>query len=358
MAQFKDDEFYMTLVTLQVEDRLFRVPRRILEAQCPVFKDMFSFPPPLDAEAEGSSDEHPIVLPEPVKVEDFKRLLKVLLPTSYYGTRLPKDDHDGWISVLKLSKMWQIDELHCAALKNLKYSAVQKSAVEKLALALKYEINDWIIAGVNELARRSEPINVEDARTLGLETVEDCLFRVPRQTLEAQSPVFRNMFSMPPPPDVEVEGLSDEHPIVLPEPVKARDFKRLLKVLLPTGPRLPKGDHDAWISVLKLSRMWEMEEPYSLALRNLKYPTGWKSAVEKLALALEHEITDWIVPGVNELARRQEPISVEDTQILGLETALKVAAVRESLVTDGFRLTAGCRTAANVDFTPIIKEIF
>ncbi|KAI6113530.1 hypothetical protein EV401DRAFT_1982804 [Pisolithus croceorrhizus] len=171
MAQFKDDEFYMTLVTLQVEDRLFRVPRRILEAQCPVFKDMFSFPPPLDAEAEGSSDEHPIVLPEPVKVEDFKRLLKVLLPTSYYGTRLPKDDHDGWISVLKLSKMWQIDELHCAALKNLKYSAVQKSAVEKLALALKYEINDWIIAGVNELARRSEPINVEDARTLGLETV-------------------------------------------------------------------------------------------------------------------------------------------------------------------------------------------
>ncbi|KAI6113531.1 hypothetical protein EV401DRAFT_1982808 [Pisolithus croceorrhizus] len=147
--------------------------------------------------------------------------------------------------------------------------------------------------------------------------VEDCLFRVPRQTLEAQSPVFRNMFSMPPPPDVEVEGLSDEHPIVLPEPVKARDFKRLLKVLLPTGvfsPRLPKGDHDAWISVLKLSRMWEMEEPYSLALRNLKYPTGWKSA-------LEHEITDWIVPG---------------------------AAVRESLVTDGFRLTAGCRTAANI----------
>lgn len=191
--------------------------------------------------------------------------------------------------------------------------------------------------------------------------VEDYLFRVPRQTLEAQSLVFRNMFSMPPPPDVEVEGSSDERPIVLPEPVKARDFKRLLKVLLPTGffgPRLPKGDYDAWISVLKLSRMWEMEDLHSLALRNLKYPTGWKSAVEKLALALEHEITDWIVPGVNELARRQEPISVEDTQILGLETALKVAAVRESLVTDGFRLTAGCRTAANVDFAPIIKEIF
>lgn len=192
--------------------------------------------------------------------------------------------------------------------------------------------------------------------------VEDTLFKVPRQTLEAQSPVFRDMFSLPPPPDVEVDGSSDEHPIVLPEPVKAIDFKRLLKVLLlPTsfvGPRLPKGDHDAWISVLKLSRMWEMEELRVLALRHLKYPTGWKSAAEKLALALKHEIRDWIVPGVNELAKRPEPISVEDAQILGLETALKVAAVRESLVTDGLRLTAGCRIATNVDFTQIIKEIF
>ncbi|KAI6015576.1 hypothetical protein EDC04DRAFT_643609 [Pisolithus marmoratus] len=191
--------------------------------------------------------------------------------------------------------------------------------------------------------------------------VEDCLFRVPRRTLEAQSPVFRDMFSLPPPPDVEVEGSSDEYPIVLPEPVKADDFRRLLKVLLPTsvyGQRLPKGDHDGWISVLKLSRMWQMEDLHTLALRNLKYPAGWKSAAEKLALALELEIKDWIIHGVNELARRPEPISIEDSQILGLETALKVAAVRESLAADGSRLVAGCRNAANVDFTHIIKEIF
>ncbi|KAI5988166.1 hypothetical protein EDD15DRAFT_2199112 [Pisolithus albus] len=160
MAPFKDDEFYMTLVTLQVEDHLFRVPRRILEAQCPVFQDMFSFPPPLDAEVEGSSDEHPIVLPELVKAEDFRR---------YYGPRLPKGDDDGWISVLKLSRMWQMEEIRRAALNNLKYSAVQKGAVEKLALALKHDIKDWIILGVEELARRPEPISVEDTEVLGLE---------------------------------------------------------------------------------------------------------------------------------------------------------------------------------------------
>lgn len=191
--------------------------------------------------------------------------------------------------------------------------------------------------------------------------VRDCLFRVPRQTLEAQSPVFKDMFLFPPPPDEEVEGSSDERPIALPEDVEVEDFRRLLKVLLPTsfyGPRLPKNDHNGWISVLKLSRMWQMEELHCLALKNLKYPAGWKSATEKLALALKHEINAWLVPGINELARRPEPISVEDTQVLGLETALKVAAVRESLVPNGLRLAAGSRDAANVDFTDVIREIF
>ncbi|KAI6046289.1 hypothetical protein EDC04DRAFT_3086367 [Pisolithus marmoratus] len=170
MAQFKDDEYYITLVTFQVEDRLFRVPRHTLEVQSPVFNDMFTFPPPPGVDVEGSSDEHPIVLPDLVTVEDFKRLLRVLLPTSYYGTRLSKGDHDGWISVLKLSRMWQMEELHRAALNRLKYSAVRKSAVEKLALALEYEIQHWIVPAVNELARRPQPISVEDTQILGLET--------------------------------------------------------------------------------------------------------------------------------------------------------------------------------------------
>lgn len=63
----------------QVQDRLFRVPRHTLEAQSVVFQDMFSFPPPPDAEVEGSSDEHPIRL-DGVTVDEFRHLLKVLYP--------------------------------------------------------------------------------------------------------------------------------------------------------------------------------------------------------------------------------------------------------------------------------------
>ncbi|KAI6145016.1 hypothetical protein BKA82DRAFT_1002182 [Pisolithus tinctorius] len=170
-SQFQDDEFYMSLVTLRVEDRLFRVPRQILAAQSPVFKDMFSFPPPPDEEVEGSSDGRPIILPDVVKVDEFKQLLRALLPTNYHGSRLPKGDFDEWISVLKLSRMWQMDDIQRAALGVLKrYSTVEKSAAEKLALAMKYEIKDWIMPAIDELARRSEPISVEDAQILGLET--------------------------------------------------------------------------------------------------------------------------------------------------------------------------------------------
>ncbi|KAI6046298.1 hypothetical protein EDC04DRAFT_2598114 [Pisolithus marmoratus] len=160
--------------------------------------------------------------------------------------------------------------------------------------------------------------------------VEDCLFRVPRHTLEAQSPVFNDMFAFPPPPGVDVEAT------------------------MAHAARLSKGDHDGWIPVLKLSRMWQMEELHHAALSCLKYSAIWKSVVEKLALALEYEIQHWIVPAVNELARRPQPISVEDTQVLGLETTSKVATVRERLISESLCLTEGGKDA----IAPFITRIF
>ncbi|KIM62352.1 hypothetical protein SCLCIDRAFT_25084 [Scleroderma citrinum Foug A] len=200
--------------------------------------------------------------------------------------------------------------------------------------------------------------------------VEDCLFRVPRHTLEAQSTVFRDMFSFPPPPDTEVEGSSDEHPIRL-DGVAADEFRQLLKVLYPgpNGPDLRQGSEE-WISVLKLSNMWQFQQVRTLALQKLPYKSVRKTAAEKVALAFQYDIEKWLLPGLNELARRQQPISVEDVQLLGLEVALKVAAVRESHVSQspgifgppgaapGPRVITGPRNARHVDFRPIIRKTF
>ena len=137
----------------------------------------------------------------------------------------------------------------------------------------------------------------------------------------------------------------------------------------PTSPNLPPGV-DEWISVLKLANMWQLEHIRTRALQNLEYKRVRKSAVEKVVLAFQYDVKQWITPGLNELARRQEPISMEDVELLGLDVALKVAAVRESLVFEPEqrspysssgptnRVTTGTRKAQNVDFTPTIKRIF
>ena len=61
--------------------------------------------------------------------------------------------------------------------------------------------------------------------------MEDCLFRVPREPLEAESTVFRDIFLLPQAGDVPVEGQDDENPVVL-EGIENDDFAQLLKVVL------------------------------------------------------------------------------------------------------------------------------
>ena len=62
---------------MQVENRLFKVPRSTLESQSKVFRDMFSLPPPSRDLLEGSSDEKPIHLHD-IKADEFKLLLRAL----------------------------------------------------------------------------------------------------------------------------------------------------------------------------------------------------------------------------------------------------------------------------------------
>ncbi|KAG6325823.1 hypothetical protein ID866_13266, partial [Astraeus odoratus] len=195
------------------------------------------------------------------------------------------------------------------------------------------------------------------------------------------------MFSLPVPNDEEVEGSSDEHPIHLPD-VRADEFRLLLKVLLTSSfgsqGNLPSSP-DEWLSVIKLARMWEMDEVCKKAIKMVPYSSVNKNAVEKVGLAFQYDIDEWLVPGLNELAKRAEPVSMKDVELLGWEVALKVAEVRESLVistkahdrvplppsgaqesgrsgkivsTPVTRLSSGTRDASSVDFTSTIKRVF
>jgi hypothetical protein len=117
---------------------------------------------------------------------------------------------------------------------------------------------------------------------------------------------------------------------------------------------------------MKLARMWEIDRIRKLAIQNMPYEQVCKTSTEKVALAVQYDIQPWLLPGLNELAQRKEPLGNHDLELLGPEMLLKVAAVRESLITTIIRssggsfsrLNPGSRDASKVDFTSVIKRVF
>jgi hypothetical protein len=63
----------------QVENQLFRVPRRNFATQSNVFSDMFQLPPQDGTPPEGSSDDRPIRL-DGIAKSSFTQLLRIMFP--------------------------------------------------------------------------------------------------------------------------------------------------------------------------------------------------------------------------------------------------------------------------------------
>ncbi|KAH7921442.1 hypothetical protein BV22DRAFT_1049622 [Leucogyrophana mollusca] len=210
--------------------------------------------------------------------------------------------------------------------------------------------------------------------------VEESLFKVPRIPFEEGSETFRDMFKLPTSEHTIVEGDDDEHPIRL-DGIKRLEFEQLLETLFDSKlwrrspkKRRPRGTTE-WKSVLKLSTMWGFNALRSKAIAQLASMS--LSAVDKIVIANQYDINDWLLPCFNELAKRPEPIGADDVDKLGLDTALKIAAVRESIAfvpanqsqsgstafgssssSSTMKQVVGDRDAKNLDFTTKIKQVF
>lgn len=163
----KYTDFYFSLVTFRVEDRLFRVPRHAFEEESEVFRSMFSLPQG-SLLVDGMSNENPIHLPG-VTVKDFACLINVLYPS--VSTFLPKGNlsisTEDWISVLHLSRMWAFDRL-----RDLSVSMLEElDPVKKLQLACSCGVDQWRRPALTKLVQRMEPLSREEGDMLGMETV-------------------------------------------------------------------------------------------------------------------------------------------------------------------------------------------
>ena len=87
----------------------------------------------------------------------------------HIGTHEPQTTED-WKSILHLATLWQFDDIREFAIREL--CALPMNPVEKVVLSRKYSIcSRWTLDAYTELCERPEPLGIDEARQLGLETV-------------------------------------------------------------------------------------------------------------------------------------------------------------------------------------------
>ncbi|KAH9941599.1 uncharacterized protein BXZ73DRAFT_41378 [Epithele typhae] len=165
------------------------------------------------------------------------------------------------------------------------------------------------------------------------------LFKVPRRKFEDGSEIFRDMFAVPQlGSDVAAEGSSDDRPLVL-EGIREEDFCAFLRALF--APRygcktsaLPSyRAPEAWIAVLKLSTLWHFDLLRTDAIEALNSQRLTdEQPVGALIVARLYDVPGLLLPAIHALARRTESIRIEEAELLGLSTTVKLAAVRESFL--------------------------
>ncbi|EAU91909.2 hypothetical protein CC1G_04676 [Coprinopsis cinerea okayama7 len=176
--------------------------------------------------------------------------------------------------------------------------------------------------------------------------VESQLYKVPKHHFLVESPVFRDMLSLPIPEGQEVEGSSKERPIIL-EEVKTIELRSLLKVMFPPPFVKTSLGVDEWEGVIKLTDMWGMARMKEHAARELAALLS-EDPISRVVFGRRYKLKDWLIPAYNELIWREKPLDLRDLKMLGPGTTLQICALRERIcpkdcVHCGSSLTKGRR---------------
>jgi hypothetical protein len=128
---------------------------------------------------------------------------------------------------------------------------------------------------------------------------------------------------------------------------------------------LPEVDFSftEWISILKLTTMWEFTGPRQYAISQMsKLPI---SSARRINLARDYQIQEWFLPGLIAYAQQPDTITADDVDLLGWEFVLKLLQARERMghfefARDGILAwyARAIETRVKHDFTKSIEVVF
>ncbi|KAJ8075398.1 hypothetical protein PM082_019736 [Marasmius tenuissimus] len=173
--------YFWDLVVFKVEDELFKVPKqRFAENPHPPFNEMFTLPQPQGSEPgtlgtkqeEGQSADHPIVLEQITKV-DFERFLGALYPRIQPLRRKACNTEiytATWISVLKISSLWNFIDIRKAAIERLSLPNITNfDTFDRILAGQDYGVLKWFIEGIMlVVSAHKTDISHKDAREVGI----------------------------------------------------------------------------------------------------------------------------------------------------------------------------------------------
>ena len=79
---------------------------------------------------------------------------------------------------------------------------------------------------------------------------------------------------------------------------------------------------EKWSSVLKLANMWDFPRIRQMAIEQIGVRT--EDPIERIILAERYEIPGWEISGMNELCRREQALTLEEGERLGLRRAMTI----------------------------------
>ncbi|KAG8697272.1 hypothetical protein FRC08_006644 [Ceratobasidium sp. 394] len=171
--------------------------------------------------------------------------------------------------------------------------------------------------------------------------IENILFNVHKYQL-MKSTTFSDMFAIAEESGGEEtrEGSSLDHPIVM-QGVSASDFECLMTVMYAShfSAHQPEPEASLIIPAFRLANMWNFAELCAYLKPLAERVLG---DVDKIVFAREFKVTEWLAPAHAKLCLREEKITTEEADKLGLSSLLFISRFREDNPRGTNGMTANC----------------